>query len=221
VVPLINDIVLFLPELILSLTIIGLLLSEITKIKKGSFLYSWISLVGITAAFFQTLFSSASVNTRIFGDSITIDNFTVFFKLLFLFLSGVVLLFVQAQKKRFTFEFYFYLICLTLSCCVLVAASNLILAFLSLLSVGALISLSLALNKRAGFSLNSEYKNMVISVFSCSMFIFGAGVLVGNVGDLNIYELQALLINKEVSANAVFLVFVLTIFSFSFVCGEV
>src|SRR5687767_10819085 len=123
------------PEILLALTLIGLILSEVSYFGERLRFVTGISVAGLGAAFLQTLLTYQLSPTLLMDGSLAFDGLSVFFKLFFIFLALLTVIFAidspEISHSRRT-EYYAFLVGACLSMCLAASATNLLIIFLSL-----------------------------------------------------------------------------------------
>src|SRR4051794_21646618 len=84
-----KEFIVILPEAILTLTLAFVIAAEITYHGERVRLVAATVLVGLAAAFVQTVVTYQFGAVQIFGGTLSIDGLSLFFKLLFIVLAGL------------------------------------------------------------------------------------------------------------------------------------
>src|SRR2546423_11608174 len=84
-----TDFFLILPEVILVLTLAVVIAAEITYHGEQIRLVAWTSLIGLAGAFIQTIIAYQLGPAQLFVNAVSIDGFSLFFKLLFILLAAL------------------------------------------------------------------------------------------------------------------------------------
>lgn len=182
-----------LPEMaILVFIFVQLILSMFLDIKFYK-LSKWLSVFGISIA--------ASLCTRVqmepvysgFKNSIISDNYTVFFKVLILLSSFLIVFLTKrtiTQRRDSAFSFNALLLTAILGSLVLVSANDFLTMFISMETLGFAFFFLIAFDK--GYpSKEATFKYLIISAIASAVFLFGVSYLYGITGSLNfsiIYE---------------------------------
>jgi len=123
------------PELILVLTLAGLIAGEIGYHGEKYRLASVISLVGLGAAIVQIFLTYKPGVTPLFENAVSMDGISLFFRLFFLALAFLVVVMVacgdEIAHRRRT-EYYVFIIASCLTMCFASSAVDIILIFVSL-----------------------------------------------------------------------------------------
>ena len=181
------------PELILSLTAMALLLINVLAKKgaKGSIPY--LSLAGIILALLLcvSLWGKAEYA---FNRMVVVDNYSLFFKIIFLITAGLTVLmsvrFLQVEEAEYG-EYYVLVLFAAVGMMFMASAADLIIVFLGL------ETFSLAVYVLAGFfrtqpkSNESSLKYFLLGAFSAGFLLYGIALIYGATGTTNlkgIYE---------------------------------
>src|SRR5262245_60531899 len=87
-----KDFLLILPELFLVLTLALVVFGEITYHGERTRLVSSTAVMGLGGAFIQTLITYQFGATQVFGQSLSIDGLSLFFKLIFIMLAALAII---------------------------------------------------------------------------------------------------------------------------------
>src|SRR3954471_18269509 len=87
------------PEVFLALTLAFVIAGEITYFGEQVRLITATSLLGLAGAFVQTIISYEYGASQIFGGVLSVDGFSLFFKLLFIILAGLTIGSVSHTKE--------------------------------------------------------------------------------------------------------------------------
>ncbi len=181
------------PELILSVTAMGLLLLNALSRKAGREAVPYLSLAGIAAALWFSI-SFWGQPQYGFNAMVVQDNYSLFFKIIFLVTAGLTtLMSVRFLKwEEFNYgEYYILLLFATVGMMLMAGAADLMIIFLGL------ETFSLAIYVLAGFFRNqvksneSSLKYFLLGAFSSGFLLYGIALLYGATGTTNlkgIYE---------------------------------
>jgi NADH-quinone oxidoreductase subunit N len=128
-----KDFLQLMPEIVLALTMAFVVAGEISYYGEKTRLVSATALLGLVAAFVQTVISYQNGSSRIFSGALSIDGFSLFMKLLFIVSAGFTIASLsRAQEiaKTRRSEYCALILAATLAMCLLSSASDLILIFL-------------------------------------------------------------------------------------------
>ena len=146
-----QEFLLIVPEIFLTLTLASVIVCEITYYGERLRLVLSISLIGLLAALIQTIISYEYGAVQLFSGVLSIDGFALFFKLIFILLAILALIAVSDSNEvpadRRT-EYCALILASTLAMCLVAAATDLILAFLSLLFLNVMSCFSRCLRQK-------------------------------------------------------------------------
>jgi NADH-quinone oxidoreductase subunit N len=181
------------PELILSLTAMFLLLVNVLTKKGGQGAIPYLSLAGIVLSLILC-FSLWGQSQYAFNRMVIQDNYSLFFKVLFLITAGLTTLmsvrFLKVEGFEYG-EYYILLLFATVGMMLMACAADLIIVFLGL------ETFSLAVYVLAGFfrtqpkSNESSLKYFLLGAFSTGFLLYGIALLYGSTGTTSlkgIYE---------------------------------
>ncbi len=204
----------FLPEIILGITLLFVVLAEITYHGERTRLTPLISLFGLAAAFLQILVVFYYGPTFVFEKVLAVDGLSLFFKLLFTVLGALaVISAVQAKEiaRSMRTEYCALIVAACLAMCLAASSADLIVLFLSLLCVNIVFSVLAAYGKRSVLSIEAGIKYLMFSVVSVGFLLFGIALIFAATKELNIYEIHRVLLVQAIDPKGM-----LVIFSFFF-----
>ena len=211
---------LFAPELSLVATAVAVILLDLLVRRKG--LLTVISIIGIAVSAGFTIFMVFCGNgpQAIFGNMLAVDNFALFFKLLFLGIAGLVILTsvdYVSKFRDFHGEYHALVLLAALGMLLMAATTNLIAIYI------ALELTSISLYVLAGFlkdrkSTESSLKYLLLGAISSAVLLYGMALVFGFTGSTQLGEIAAAITGVEsVTANpALLLGIVLMIAGFGF-----
>jgi NADH-quinone oxidoreductase subunit N len=209
-----------LPEIALALTLVAIVLFDLIFIKSKKFL-PLISLVGlvVTFSFVALQFGDPKSAFSVAGNHsfLSLDNFSVFFKILILITTAFIVLFSMSSKEVNSCperhgEYYALIFGMVIGMFFMVSANDLILIYLSL----ELLSLSSYV--LAGFVKTSirnseaQLKYLIYGSASSGIMLFGISILYGITGSTNLHEIN-LLLQSPSASQLTFLISILMIFT--------
>lgn len=172
------------PELILSLTAMGLLILNVLAKQGAKRAIPYLSLAGIAAAFVFCL--------RLWGGSeyafqgmVVVDNYSLFFKIIFLLTTALTVLMSIRYLQEEGFEqgeYYILVLFAAVGMMFMASAANLIIIFLGL------ETFSLSIYVLAGFfrtqprSNESSLKYFLLGAFSAGFLLYGIALVYGATG---------------------------------------
>ncbi|MBI1803840.1 MAG: NADH-quinone oxidoreductase subunit N [Ignavibacteriae bacterium] len=210
------------PETALATTFCLLLLADLF-IRRKSNATAWLALVGLSVTGFFVAQQAAMMGApiSIFTNMFAVDAFSIFFKVVILAASGVIVLFslqsneLQLGTRRLG-EYYALLISLTLGMFLMTGASNLLMMYLSL-ELTSLSSYILAgYTKDAEDSSEASLKYIIYGAVSSGMMLYGISILYGLTGAVDIYGVQHALMLQDVNTLALIIAGILIVAGFGY-----
>jgi len=206
---------LFLPELSLVAVAIIVILLDLVIQRKGWLIV--ISLAGIVVAAGFTLAMWGGISQAIFNNMLAVDNFALFFKLLFLGIAALVILSsvdYVSKFARFQGEYYALILISTLGMMLMAATTELISLYI------ALELTSISLYVLVGFLKNSKsseasLKYLLLGAVASAILLYGMALVFGFTGQTQLGEI-AQVIQTTSASPALILGIVLMIAGFGF-----
>ncbi|MGD0625339.1 MAG: NADH-quinone oxidoreductase subunit N, partial [Thermodesulfobacteriota bacterium] len=181
------------PELILSLTAMGLLILNVLAKKGAKGAIPYLGLAGIVLALLFC-FSLWGKSEYAFNRMVVVDNYSLFFKMIFLITAALTVLmsirFLQEEEFEYG-EYYILVLFSAVGMMFMASAADLLIIFLGL------ETFSLAIYVLAGFfrtqpkSNESSLKYFLLGAFSTGFLLYGIALIYGATGTTNlkgIYE---------------------------------
>lgn len=204
-----KSILLFTPELILSLTAILLLVLGIASSRRANIAASsghsgwlpdyssWLGISGLASAFVILVFLWENISAPLFGGLISLDSFSIFFRWIFISAAMAVVIFSQrseelssGQDKYFSVkdapEYYAIILGMTVGMCMLSATSNILVIYLSLEFVGLMSYVLVGFSPNGEKSKEAALKYILFGAVASGVFLFGASIFYGITGSLNL-----------------------------------
>lgn len=210
------------PEIFLALTVAGIIVGEIGYYGEKSRLITATALVGLGGAFLQTLLTYRFGAVQAFNRAISIDGFSLFFKLLFILLSAAGVLIAQksteiaAHRKS---EFCALVVASCLAMCLVASSADLLLIFLSLQLMNILNYFLAAFSKGSVFSTEAAVKYLIFVAVSALFFLYGSALLFNATQTLNIYEMHRMILEHPLPRELSLVIFMLMILPLCFQFG--
>ena len=194
-----NDFLALFPEIFLLNAILILLFFGVlkTSLRKGPPLVENISWLGLLSIFFTLcLVSHNPIHQSIlFYNTLILDDFTYFFKIILLSSSfAAILLSIDYMKEERlnAFEYVLFLLFSTLSMLLMISSYDFISMYLTV-EFQSLCFYVLAASKRnSEFSTEAGLKYFILGAFSSGILLFGFSILYGFTGVTNFGELAIL-----------------------------
>jgi NADH-quinone oxidoreductase subunit N len=178
-----------LPELVLSLFgIIVMVLDPIIEEKRSYKLLGLIALLGSVAAFVSTIYQAAVPGLAFWG-MVRVDGFSIFFHVLILAITILVILtsyeYMEIQRIR-AGEYYGLILFGTVGMVLMSAATELVLVFIAL-EISSIATYVLAgFRRHAPTSAESSLKYFLLGSFATAFFLYGVAMMFGATGSTRI-----------------------------------
>ncbi len=200
-----TDYMRILPELVLSL--FGMLVMVVDPLldeDNSHQALGTIALVGTLAALASTFWMAQYPGTA-FWNMVRVDGFSVFFHVLVIAISEVVILssyeYLQVQRIR-AGEYYGLILFGTVGMCLMSSAIELVLIFIAL-EISSISTYVLAgFRRRDASSSESSLKYFLLGSFATAFFLYGVALMFGATGSTNIDVISAALRSGNVAALA-------------------
>ncbi|RMF62980.1 MAG: NADH-quinone oxidoreductase subunit N, partial [Calditrichaeota bacterium] len=214
----------FVPELLLVGVAVVLIIADLVLKNERSAWTSFIALAGLVAAFFAVL-KQYDLGTRsIFGDMLVVDPFSLYFKLLFLASSVMVVFLSMGSVElagRPVGEYFTLLVTLTLGMFLMASSTNLVTIYISIELVSIVSFVLAAYLKTRRRSSEAGLKYAIYGAFSSGLMLYGISILYGLTGTLNIYEIRTALMTTHVNSLALLVSILLILAGFGYKIASV
>ena len=172
------------PELILSIAAIFILMFTVFLPKDKKDPSAYMGLLGIIFAFVSTIFLWG--NSRYaFNDMILVDNFGLFFNIIFLISAGMSILMsinYMKEEEMDHGEFYALILFATVGMMFMAVGTNLITVFLGLETMSISIYILAGFLRERNRSNESALKYLLLGAFSSAFLLYGIALIYGATG---------------------------------------
>jgi NADH-quinone oxidoreductase subunit N len=186
----------FLPELILTGVVLILVIADIILKKERSPWISFVALGGVIITFIAVLAQYKLGTRSIFSDMFAVDPFSLFFKLIFLASTFMVIFLSIGSIElagRPVGEYFTLLVTTTLGMFLMASATNLLTIFISIELVSLTSFVLATYLKTRRRSSEAGLKYAIYGAFSSGLMLYGISLLYGLTGTFNIYEISEIL----------------------------
>jgi NADH-quinone oxidoreductase subunit N len=195
-----------LPEIVLAVWASLVLTVDlfVQRSKSGHRLMLVLSLVGVLIAMVATLTLTGRNTTAFFG-TVVVDNFAVFFKVIFLLAAGLVLLSADHLVERVgenAAEFCGLILFCTAGLMFMASSYELMTIYLALEISSLSLAFLAAWNKRELRSSEAGLKFFVLSAISSGILLFGMALMYGIAGSTNLRDIGRILTAPTVQPAA-------------------
>lgn len=218
------DIKSLIPIIIVSVTAIAVLLIGLCKCERSKSLYYFTSLVGIIFAGIY-LGKQFGTNSLSFNGSYIVDNFSIFFNLVILGSTALVILISDNYLKQEEINYGEYYALLLFASCgmmLMTAGANLLIIFLGI------EVLSISLYVLAGFkrynanSTESALKYFLLGAFATGFMLYGIVLIFGSTGSFDLQKIAAFLTSEKATSDPMLILgMIFVILGFGFKVGTV
>jgi NADH-quinone oxidoreductase subunit N len=214
-----REFLMVLPEVFLVLTMALVVVGEISYHGERSRLVAWTTLCGLGGAFIQTLVSYQFEAAQIFSNTLSIDAYSLVFKLLAIVLTSFsVALGATSQevpRSRFA-EFCALCLAACLAICLSASATDALLAFLTLQTVNICGYFLAGYGKDSARSTEAGVKFLGFGALSAALLLYGLAFLFAKTHTLNIFEMHRQLLAAPLTHTETLVVFTLVFLAFGF-----
>jgi NADH-quinone oxidoreductase subunit N len=193
----------FLPEVVLSVSIVVLLIAELFS-KKKSNLSGYLALLALIITLIFTLKQYSLEPQVYFFQMVALDPFSYFFKLL-LILSALLIIifsFISNDLRKVDYktqEYYSLVLTLTLGGFLMVSSTNLLMMYLSLEMVSLSSYVLAGYLKKINRSNEAALKYVIYGGVSSGLMLFGISILYGITGTADIFAISQFLSTNPVN----------------------
>jgi len=184
----------FVPELVLSATVLILLVGSLFKGFNKGLVSSYLAMAGLLIAFIFSLFQYNVGTPPIFWGMIVVDEPLIFFKAIFSITAVLIIIFSQRSKELFPIltkegkgdapEYYALIVGSVLGMNLLAGANNLLMIYLALEFVSLLSYVLVGYVKDSPRSGEAALKYVLYGAVASGVFLFGASLYYGATGSL-------------------------------------
>ena len=209
----------FLPEAIVTLTILVLLVADIATGARRRGLNAGIAFGGLAAAFGAGVAQIGSTPTFLFDGMVALDPFALFFKLFFIAVTAVVVLVVHPYRElseRYHGESYVLMLGTVLGMTLLASASNLLMMYLALEMTSLPSYLLTSFLRRDGKSSEAGLKYVLFGAAASGCMVYGMSLFYGMTGSLSLIELREVLAIAGIPSTALFVATAFVLAGFGF-----
>ena len=214
----------FIPELILAGVIVVLIVADLILKEERSPWTAFIALAGLVVTLVAVYHQYELGSRSIFNDMLVLDPFSLFFKLLFIATTIVVVFLSLGSVElsgRPVGEYFTLILATTLGMILMASATNLITIFVSieLVSVTSFILATYLKTRRRSSEAGLKYA--IYGAFSSGLMLYGISLLYGLTGTLNIYEISDTLATTSPDRLALFVSVLLILAGFGYKIASV
>jgi len=194
------DYIRILPELVVAICgILVMLVDPLIPQKDSKKPLGFIALAGVLAGLAATAYQSGYMGDAFFN-MIRVDAFSVFFHVVVLLVSLVVILasldYLEVQKIK-AGEYYGLVLFAAVGMMLMSSAIELVLIFIAI-EISSISSYILAgFRRRAAESAESSLKYFLLGSFATAFFLYGVAMVFGATGTTNVYQIAQILTTQH------------------------
>lgn len=213
-----QDLSLIYPQIALAVFIVAVLLLDLlvsSEDKAQTAVFSFLSVV-VAGYFSWQLWGSSETA---FGGMLLIDNFSLFFNLIFLSACGLTIMMSVRYLKTEEInlgEYYVLLLIATLGMIIMAAAGNLLIVFLGIETLSISLYVLAGMNRKRMVSGEAALKYLLLGAFATGFLLYGMALIYGATGTIDLKELAARLAGTEKKEPLLLVGMVLMMAGFAF-----
>ena len=206
----------FIPELILTITILAALITDLFVKKSRTNVVGWVLGVGLVVVGLSVYNLSSVPPTTLFLDMIVIDPFSSFMKIVIIIptLLIIVASWVNDELEKYRKGEYFTIMGIMVMGLFLMTSSvDIIMLYISIEVVSIMSFVLAAYLKLDTRSNEAGLKYVIYGAFSSGVMLFGFSLVYGLAGSTNYFTIQEALSSLDSSANPALIMALLMIFA--------
>lgn len=217
-----SDLLRIVPELILFVTLLGLIFVEVTYHGERIRLVPWITLLGLSSALINVFLVNLGQPMLIFDQKLVVDGFALFFKFFFISL-GILVVAVSHFSKEIIpaqrSEYFSFVTAGVLAMCLLASAADFLLVFLVLQLMGVCFCFMAGYIKNKEESAEACAKFMILNAVASVIFLYALALLFSHFQSLNLYEMKKVFAENPMQVESGLVVSALLFLAFGFYFG--
>ena len=206
----------FIPELILTITILAALITDLFVKKSKTNMIGWVLGVGLVIVGLSVHNLSSVPPTTLFLDMIVIDPFSSFMKIVIILSTLLVIVasWVNDELEKYRKGEYFTIMGIMVMGLFLMTSSvDIIMLYISIEVVSIMSFVLAAYLKLDTRSNEAGLKYVIYGAFSSGVMLFGLSIVYGLAGSTNYFAIQDTLSSLDGSANSALIMALLMIFA--------
>ncbi len=209
----------FYPETALVVAFLAALLAA-AIFRKTALPSAIVSMLGIVVAYALVL-QKIDANELLFRTMYAVDPFGIFFKLLFLGVGLIVILFSLGSKELETArerlgEYYSLIPAMLLGMVLMAGSTNLIFMYLSLELTSISSYILAGFTKKADDSAEAALKYVIYGALSSGLMLYGISILYGLTGVIDIYNINMVIAQGNIATTPLVIAIVLILAGFGY-----
>ena len=194
-----SDFYYLLPEIVLTVGALLLLLTDLIVPRDKQSILAWVTMA-ILAATAASLYPVADAHLQVSKGLISVDRFSLFFKVIFLLSAALTVLmsvrYLEVEGTR-AGEYYFLILCATLGMMFMAGGTDLITLFIGLETMAISFYILAGFLKPSRRSNEAAVKYFLLGAFSLGILLYGMSIMYGLSGTTNLRAIATALVDKE------------------------
>jgi NADH-quinone oxidoreductase subunit N len=193
-----SDFYYILPEIVLTAGSLLLLVADVL-LPRGNRALTWVAL-GVIVATLASLVPFRSTHVEVAHGLIAVDQFALFFKVIFLVAAGMTILMSErylAIEGASPGEFYFLILCSTLGMMIMAGGIDLITIFIGLETMAVSFYILAGFMKPNQRSNEAAVKYFLLGAFSLGILLYGMSLMYGLSGTTNLRAMAPVFAGQE------------------------
>ncbi|MDP6340236.1 MAG: NADH-quinone oxidoreductase subunit N [Candidatus Marinimicrobia bacterium] len=193
----------FWPELILTITVLAAIISDLIYRREESFKVAWWVLGGLVLTLFAIQIGGSTVSDLFMG-TIALDPFSEFFKVLVLIstIAVVLMSFNSNELKDYRMgEYYSVLAIMAIGLFLMASAIDVLMVYLALEVVSIMSFFLAGYLKKNPHSNEASLKYVIYGAFSSGIMLYGLSILFGLTGTTKFIGMQTAIANLGPDSN--------------------
>ena len=206
----------FVPELILVITILAALITDLFLKKSKTDLIGWVLGVGLVIVGLSVLNLSSVPPTTLFSDAIVIDPFSSFMKIVIIISTLLVIAASWTNRELENYrkgEYFTIMGIMVLGLFLMTSSVDIIMLYVSIEVVSIMSFILAAYLKLDTRSNEAGLKYVIYGSFSSGVMLFGLSVVYGLTGSTSYFDIQESIFSMDSSANPALIMALLMIFA--------
>jgi NADH-quinone oxidoreductase subunit N len=206
----------FVPELILVITILAALITDLFLKKSKTDLIGWVLGIGLVIVGLSVLNLSSVPATTLFSDAIVIDPFSSFMKIVIIISTLLVIAASWSNKELENYrkgEYFTIMGIMVLGLFLMTSSVDIIMLYVSIEVVSIMSFILAAYLKLDTRSNEAGLKYVIYGAFSSGVMLFGLSIVYGLTGSTSYFDIQESIFSMDSSANPALIMALLMIFA--------
>ncbi len=206
----------FIPELILTITILAALITDLFVKKSKTNIIGWVLGVGLVIVGLSVHNLSSVPPTTLFLDMIVIDPFSSYMKIVIIISTLLVIVasWVNDELEKYRKGEYFTIMgIMVMGLFLMISSVDIIMLYISIEVVSIMSFVLAAYLKLDTRSNEAGLKYVIYGAFSSGVMLYGLSIVYGLAGSTNYFAIQETLSSLDSSANPALIMALLMIFA--------